>query len=242
MAYVEKRGSAACQHEAFGVLNAAGGGGGEEARAFVARAWPHGNDRFLETLASTAVEMTSLARVILGMVIDSYGLAHRSDEIVGATDTNFRMLRYYCKVSPGTSTDEQPAVGLAAHVDGSYLTVLFQNDVDGFELRTRDGGDWVRVRPADPDSLLVVVGQPLVAWSNGRAHAPLHRVAVRRREDRLSCGVFLLPSKNLVVDAPPELVTADTPRRFRPFVYMDYLKFKHAAANGEDVLDRFAGM
>jgi isopenicillin N synthase-like dioxygenase len=47
-------------------------------------------------------------------------------------------------------------------VDGSYLTVLFQNDVDGFELKTRGGGDFVRVRPAGPDSLLVVAGQPLV--------------------------------------------------------------------------------
>ena len=45
-AYMEKRDSAACHHEAFGVLNAAAGGYAE-ARAFVARAWPHGNDRFL---------------------------------------------------------------------------------------------------------------------------------------------------------------------------------------------------
>jgi isopenicillin N synthase-like dioxygenase len=106
--------------------------------------------------------MATLARVILAMVVDSYCLSERSDEIVGATDTNFRMLRYCVDSPAGTSPDEQPAVGLAAHVDGSYLTVLFQNDVDGFELKTRDGGDWVRVRPAGPDSVLVVAGQPLV--------------------------------------------------------------------------------
>jgi isopenicillin N synthase-like dioxygenase len=83
----------------------------------------------------------------------------------------------------------------------------------------------------------------LQAWSNGRVHAPLHRVVVGGREDQLSCGVFLLPCKDLVVvDAPPDLVTADAPRRFRPFAYMHYLRFKHAAGNGEDVLDRFAGM
>jgi maltose alpha-D-glucosyltransferase/alpha-amylase len=35
------------RHEAFAVLNAGGAGGGEVARAFVARAWPNGNDRFL---------------------------------------------------------------------------------------------------------------------------------------------------------------------------------------------------
>ena len=70
----------------------------------------------------------------------------------------------------------------------------------------------------------------------------MHRVAVGgRRKDRLSCGVFLQPSKDAVVDAPPELVTADAPRRFRPFAYMDYLRFKRAAGNVEDVLDRFAG-
>ncbi|KAM0868556.1 hypothetical protein ACQ4PT_041238 [Festuca glaucescens] len=243
--YMERRDSVACRHEAFAVLNAGGGGGGDVARAFVARAWPNGNDRFLETLTSTAGEMTRLARAILAMVIDSYGLAHRSDEIVGTMDANFRMLRY-CKDSLGTSPspDEQPAVALAAHVDGSYLTVLFQNDVDGFEFRTRNGGEWVRVRPPGPDSLLVVAGQALVAWSNGRVHAPLHRVAVGRQQDRLSCGVFLQPTKNFVVDAPPELVTADAPRRFRPFAYVDYLRFKHTAGNGngEDVLDRFAGM
>ncbi|XP_037411919.1 probable 2-oxoglutarate-dependent dioxygenase AOP1 isoform X2 [Triticum dicoccoides] len=240
-AYMEKRDSAACHHEAFGVLNAAAGGC-EEARAFVARAWPHGNDRFLETLTSTAGEMARLGRVILAMVVDSYGLSHRSDEVVDATDTNFRMLRYHNDTTRASSLDGQPAVGLAAHVDGSYLTVLFQNDVDGFELRTRDGGEWVRVHSPGPESLLVVAGQPLVAWSNGRVHAPVHRVAVGGREDRLSCGVFLLPSKNLVVDAPPELVTVDAPRRFRPFEYSDYLRFKHAGGNGEDVLDRFAGI
>jgi isopenicillin N synthase-like dioxygenase len=110
--------------------------------------------------------MTRLARVILAMVIDSYGLAHRSDGIVGTTDANFRMLRY-CRDSLGTSPpDEQPAVGLAAHVDGSYLIVLFQNDVDGLELRTRNGGEWVGVRPGGPDSVLVVAGQALVVSSN----------------------------------------------------------------------------
>ncbi|VAH58286.1 unnamed protein product [Triticum turgidum subsp. durum] len=241
-AYMEKRDSAACHHEAFGVLNAAAGGG-EEARAFVARAWPHGNDRFLETLTSTAGEMARLARVILAMVVDGYGLSHRSDEIVAATDTNFRMLRYHNDNTRTSSSDGQPAVGLAAHVDGSYLTVLFQNDVDGFEMRTGDGGEWARVHSPGPDSLLVVAGQPLVvSWSNGRLHAPVHRVAVGGREDRLSCGVFLLPRRNLVVDAPPELVTVDAPRRFRPFEYSDYLRFKHAGGNGEDVLDRFAGI
>ncbi|XP_048567703.1 probable 2-oxoglutarate-dependent dioxygenase AOP1 isoform X1 [Triticum urartu] len=160
-AYMEKRDSAACHHEAFGVLNAAAGGG-EEARAFVARAWPHGNDRFLETLTSTAGEMARLARVILAMVVDGYGLSHRSDEIVAATDTNFRMLRYHNDNTRTSSSDGQPAVGLAAHVDGSYLTVLFQNDVDGFEMRTGDGGEWARVHSPGPDSLLVVADQPLV--------------------------------------------------------------------------------
>lgn len=181
--------------------------------------------------------MTRLTHLILAMVIDSYGLPHLTEATIGATDANFRMLRYRPSVS------DEPAVGLAAHVDGSYLTVLFQNDVDGFELRTRDGGDWVRLRSAGPNSLLVVAGQPLVlAWSNGRLHAPVHRVVVGGREDRLSCGVFLLPKKDLVIDAPPGVVTVETPRRFRPFVYMDYLKFKHANGDGEDVLDRFAGL
>jgi hypothetical protein len=42
-AYMEKRVSAACWHEAFGMLDASAGGG-EEACAFVARAWPYGNE------------------------------------------------------------------------------------------------------------------------------------------------------------------------------------------------------
>uniref|UniRef100_A0ACD5VU84 Uncharacterized protein n=1 Tax=Avena sativa TaxID=4498 RepID=A0ACD5VU84_AVESA len=170
-AYLEKRDSATCRYEAFGLANA-DAGGGEEARKFVARAWPLGNDRFLETLTSAAGEMAKLARVILTMVVDSYGLAHRSDETVAATDTNFRMYRYDMDSSTRTSPDEQPALGLCAHVDASYLTILFQNDVDGFEMKTRDGGDWVRVSLAGSDSLLVIAGQPLVAWSNGKVHAP----------------------------------------------------------------------
>jgi hypothetical protein len=52
--YMEKRDSPACRHEAFAVLNAGAGGGGEEvARAFVARAWPNGNDRFLSAPRSS---------------------------------------------------------------------------------------------------------------------------------------------------------------------------------------------
>jgi hypothetical protein len=42
-AYMGKRDSAACWHEAFEVLNAAVGGG-EEPRAFVTRVWPYGNE------------------------------------------------------------------------------------------------------------------------------------------------------------------------------------------------------
>lgn len=136
--------------------------------------WPSNHFSTLssrETLTSTAGEMARLARVILAMVVDSYGLSHRSDEIVDATDTNFRMLRYHNDTTRTSSSDGQPAVGLAAHVDGSYLTVLFQNDVDGFELRTRDGGEWVRVHSPGPDSLLVVAGQPLVVSCELMCHS-----------------------------------------------------------------------
>ncbi|KAB1218621.1 putative 2-oxoglutarate-dependent dioxygenase AOP1 [Morella rubra] len=47
-------------------------------------------------------------------------------------------------------------------------------NIEGLEVKTQDG-EWINFTPS-PDSFVVMIGDSLLAWTNGRLHSPLHRV------------------------------------------------------------------
>ena len=72
------------------------------------------------------------------------------DEHMDSTNYLLRAMKY-----KGPQTTETK-VGLNAHTDKNIVTILYQNQVDGLEVLTKDG-QWIKVK-CSPDSYIAMVG------------------------------------------------------------------------------------
>ncbi|CDY33223.1 BnaC01g36960D [Brassica napus] len=103
------------------------------------------------------------------------------------------------------SFEEQP--GLNPHIDSHFLTILCQNDVvDGVEIKAKDGEDWIKAKPSQGSSFLVIAGASLHLLLNGRVFPPFHRVVITGKKDRHVAGLFVLPKEGLFINALEEMV------------------------------------
>ena len=63
------------------------------------------------------------------------------------------------------------------------------------------------------------------AWTNGRLHPLCHRVMMTGDEARYSAGLFSFPKAGYIVKAPEELVDQQHPLLFKPFDYLEFMRF-----------------
>jgi isopenicillin N synthase-like dioxygenase len=150
--------------------------------------------------------MTGLGHALLGAVAAGLGLpADWFASTVAAEPTVlFRIFRY----PPGN--DE--GWGVAEHTDYGLLTILAQDHHGGLEVRGPDG--WLAV-PADPDVLVVNLGDMLDRMTEGRYRSTPHRVLNTSGCERLSFPFFVDPSWDAVCRPLPLAGTppADDPTR-----------------------------
>ncbi|KAM3254076.1 hypothetical protein ACQJBY_047918 [Aegilops geniculata] len=125
------------------------------------------------------------------------------------------------------SDDDDGAVGLPAHSDHGLLTLLFQNGVDG--LQVKHDGRWLLAKPI-PGSFFVVAGDQLEIVSNGRYKGVLHRALVDREQARMSCVSLLGPCLDAVVEPVPELAVPPLGLglEFRGVKYRDYMEHQQS--------------
>ncbi len=119
-------------------------------------------------------------------------------------------------------SDEVRAVsdfGTGAHTDHGILTLLWQDDCGGLEVRLNDE-TWLPVPPV-ADSFVVNIGELMTRWSNGRLRSTLHRVINRAGRSRFSIPLFLHPNVGTNID--PRDWPGVTEARFPPVISSDYL-------------------
>ncbi|RID70793.1 hypothetical protein BRARA_C02776 [Brassica rapa] len=138
-------------------------------------------------------------------------------------------------VSVGTNGDtnanvgadiEEKKLGLPSHTDKNLLTVLYQYEIEGLEVLTKDE-KWIRVKPSH-NTFVVIAGDSLHALMNGRLFLPFHRVRVtEKKKTRYSIGLFSTPNRDYIIEPPKELVDEQHPRVFKPLTYVDLMSFYH---------------
>lgn len=126
-----------------------------------------------------------------------------------------------CGGGPG----DDGAVGLPAHSDHGLLTLLFQNGVDG--LQVKHDGRWLLAKPI-PGSFFVIAGDQLEIVSNGRYKGVLHRALVDREQVRMSCVSLIGPCLDAVVEPVPELAAPPLGLEFRGVKYRDYMEHQQS--------------
>ncbi|CAM8964130.1 unnamed protein product [Rhodiola kirilowii] len=184
--------------------------------------WPDGNDRFCQAMIPITKQLNELQYTILRAVVDSYGLREEDGsktDVVAQCKTLMRLMKYK-PPPPGTSTD-----GLGAHTDKPLCVILFADKVSGLQVQKKDG-QWLNLSQP-PNSFVFMVGDPLMAWSNGRLHAARHRVRMSGNEERYSIGTFLVPVEGTIIKSPKELVDEAHPQFLKDFDYFEFINFSY---------------
>ncbi|XAR50597.1 hypothetical protein NMG60_11004958 [Bertholletia excelsa] len=208
----------------------------EGAQSFTKLMWPNGNDSFCESSMSFARTVAELEHKVIRMLFESYDVEKYCDSHIDSTTYLLRFLQYRAPRIGETT------MAFPSHTDKSFLTILYQNQVSGLEIKARDG-EWFPVE-FPPSSFVVMAGDACQAWSNGRVLSPNHRVTMDKdgKETRYTVALFSFLSKD--IEAVEELVDDKHPLQFKPFVHVDLLNF-YATDHGrrsQNILKDFCGV
>ncbi|KAI9107504.1 hypothetical protein K1719_021541 [Acacia pycnantha] len=194
--------------------------------------WPTGNYRFCETInlyAKLLVEMDQTAKRIL---FDAYGLDKRRCESF-LESTNYMLRSFKYKTPKKTESN----LGLHAHTDTSYFTILHQNNITGLQIKLKNG-EWIDADPS-PNLFLFVAADALMVWSNDRIKACVHKVIISEEKERCSMGLFSLSRK--MVETEEKFVDEEHPIRYKAFDHYDYLRYK-ITSKAEWPIKEFCGI
>ena len=129
-------------------------------------------------------------------------------------------LLHYPPVSP-----EAPGIRAGAHEDINLITLLLGAEEGGLELLAKNG-HWLPVKPPE-GALAINVGDMLQRLTNHYLPSTSHRVVnpppERRGHSRYSMPFFLHLRPDFVIDALPQCVNEENPRRDLPISAHDYL-------------------
>lgn len=176
-------------------------------------------------------KMSKLSKRVIEMVLKCMGGA----DLVKKLAAEFKNCHGYLRMNNYSSgccihEDEEEVEGLGMHTDMSCITIVYQDDIGGLQVRSREG-QWMDMEPRH-DTLVVNIGDLMQAWSNGELVSSQHRVILRRNLNRFSVAFFWCFQDNKLISAPQEVVGGNL-RLYKPFVCADYVKFRENSERGK---------
>ena len=118
--------------------------------------------------------------------------------------------------------------GAAPHTDWGCITVLWQDDVGGLQVRNRSG-QWIDAPPID-GSFVINIGDMLARWSNDLFVSTPHRVANASGRERYSIPVFYDPDFETVVECLPNCSSAANPPKYARTIAGEYIAAQYDKA------------
>ncbi|KAI5660551.1 hypothetical protein M9H77_29344 [Catharanthus roseus] len=207
----------------------------ESVEKFTNLLWPSGNHHFSETVLSYAKLVSQLDQTVMKMVSESYAIEKHYKPLQESMSYLLKLNKY----RPAKESERN--IGIVPHTDKSFMTILHQNQVKGLEIKMKDE-EWILI-DLSPSSFLVMAGEAIMAWTNGRIEAPQHRVIMSEEEDRYSLGLFTF-IRDLKIEVPEELIDEDHPLQFRPFDHYKYMHFIYSeeGRKSESPIKAFCGI
>ncbi|EED18558.1 oxidoreductase, 2OG-Fe(II) oxygenase family [Talaromyces stipitatus ATCC 10500] len=162
------------------------------------------------------------------------------DEYTDAGDNNLRLL-HYPPVLKSVFENNPDAVRAGPHSDYGSITLLFQDDIGGLEVKSPQN-TWVRAVPIK-DTIVVNAGDLLARWSNDTIKSTNHRVVQppapstsdesKDESDlyptRYSVAYFCNPNFDKIIEALPGTYGDVSEKKYQPIKSGDYLTMRLAA-------------
>ncbi|XP_021748228.1 gibberellin 20-oxidase-like protein [Chenopodium quinoa] len=180
------------------------------------------SNEFSEVVQEYGFKMTELSKRILEVILMSLGDGFEKKFYETEFGKCYGYLRIINYSPPGPSHEE--VEGLGKHTDMCCMTILYPDDVSSLQVRSKEG-KWMDVEPCK-GSLVVNLGDMMEAWSNGSLRSSEHRVMLRKPRNRLSLAFFWTFEDEKLIFAPEEVVGEGNNRIFKPFVCLDYIRFR----------------
>jgi len=164
-----------------------------------ANLWP-AIDGFRTTVLDYLAALTTLGHALMGGLARGLGLPRHWFAEHGTQDplTLLRLFNYPSRPVPHGS---DALWGVGEHTDYGLLTMLWQDDVGGLQVRTDAG--WIEAPPV-PGTFVCNIGDMLDRMTGGRYRSVPHRVAINTSgRDRLSVPLFFDPDFDARVQPVP---------------------------------------
>ena len=189
--------------------------------------WPDSAVQFRESNKAVYQRLTDLSYRLLDVLSIGLGLdkSFMKDchQYIGTTKCSTTLRTLYYPPIPTDSKIKPGQIRLGEHSDYGSVTLLFQDDVGGLEVKV-PGGDFIPVTPI-PGTMLVNIGDLMQRWTSDRLVATKHRVLIPEEEllqkrCRQSVVFFLHPDDDYVVRC------LDGSDKYEPISSLDYLKYR----------------
>ena len=126
---------------------------------------------------------------------------------------------------PPITEEPRDAVRAAAHGDINLITLLMGSHGRGLQVQNHQG-DWIDAI-AEPDQLMINVGDMLSRLSNNRLKSTIHRVVNPPREawgsSRYSIPFFMHPVSDMPLNCLEHCIDGDHPKAFEDITAGAYL-------------------
>lgn len=173
--------------------------------------WPENPKYMREAFEEYAQEVEKLCYKLMQLIALSLGLpANRFDNFFTKSTSRIRLNHYPPCPVPDL------ALGVGRHKDGGALTVLYQDEVGGLEVKRKTDGEWIRVKPTS-NAYIINVGDIVQVWSNDKYESVEHRAMVNSEKERFSIPFFFNPEHSTMVEPLNDLTDDENPPKYRAY-------------------------
>ena len=177
--------------------------------------------KFNEVGKTTYRMLEKTAKYVLSSLALHLGLEETYfDEYIKNGNSILRPIHY-----PPIQSEPKNAVRAAAHGDINLITLLMGAQGKGLQVQNHKG-EWIDAI-AEPDELMINVGDMLSRHSNNKLKSTIHRVTNPPKEmwgtSRYSIPFFMHPISDMKLDVLEQCIDEDNPKQFDDITAGEFL-------------------